>query len=172
MMKTRKKFSTFRRSDPPETFNKSQPMFNTKNKTDMLPEKSPSGGATLVSAGTTLKGDISSNSDLRIDGTIIGNVTSTAKIVIGANGVVEGNVSGNQADVVGKVTGDIKTKDLLQLRGDCVVKGNLQAGKLQVEPTAVFNGQCHMGTSAASIPAVNRNIVEMNKNGQSQAVAQ
>jgi cytoskeletal protein CcmA (bactofilin family) len=140
----------------------------------MLPEKSSNGngGATLVSAGTTLKGDISSNSDLRIDGTIIGNVTSTAKIVIGANGVVEGNVSGNQADVVGKITGDIKTKDLLQLRGDCVVKGNLHAGKLQVEPTAVFNGQCHMGAGAASIPAVNRNIVEMNKNGQPQAVAQ
>src|SRR6267154_6810923 len=74
---------------------KSQPMFNSKNKTDMLPEKSSNGngGATLVSAGTTLKGDISSNSDLRIDGTIIGNVTSAAKIVIGTNGVVEGNIS-------------------------------------------------------------------------------
>jgi cytoskeletal protein CcmA (bactofilin family) len=31
------------------------------------------------------------------------------------------------------------------LRGDCVVNGNVQAGKLQVEPTAIFNGQCHMG---------------------------
>jgi cytoskeletal protein CcmA (bactofilin family) len=42
------------------------------------------------------------------------------------------------------VTGNIKTKDLLQLRGECAVKGNLNAGKLQVEPTAIFNGQCHM----------------------------
>ncbi|HEY0434195.1 MAG TPA: polymer-forming cytoskeletal protein, partial [Chitinophagaceae bacterium] len=104
-------------------------------------------GATLISAGSTLKGDISSNSDLRIDGTIIGNVHSAAKIVIGASGHVEGDISGNQADVVGKVSGNIKTKDLLQLRGDCVVNGNVHAGKLQVEPTAIFNGQCHMGTS-------------------------
>jgi cytoskeletal protein CcmA (bactofilin family) len=66
-----------------------------------------------------LKGDISSNSDLRIDGTIIGNVSSSAKIVIGASGSVEGDISGNQADIVGKVSGNIKTKDLLQLRGDC-----------------------------------------------------
>lgn len=138
----------------------------------MLPEKTSNGngGATLVSAGTTLKGDISSNSDLRIDGTIIGNVTSASKIVIGANGVVEGNVTGNQADIVGKVTGDVKTKDLLQLRGECVVKGNLHAGKLQVEPTATFNGECHMGAGAATTPG--RNVVEMNKNGQAQAVAQ
>jgi hypothetical protein len=42
----------------------------------------------------------------------------------------------------------------LQLRGDCVVNGNLYAGKLQVEPTATFNGQCHMGA----------NIVDMGNN--------
>ena len=137
----------------------------------MQPEKTTAGsGATLVSAGTTLKGDINSNSDLRIDGTVIGNIHSSAKIVIGVNGMVEGNISGNQADVVGKVTGNIKTKDLLQLRGDSVVKGNLYAGKLQVEPTASFNGQCHMGPGA-SAAAESANIVEMNKNEQPKAIA-
>jgi len=110
-----------------------------------------SSGATLISAGTTVKGDVSSNSDLRIDGSIIGNVSSSAKIVIGASGNVEGDISGNQADIVGKVSGNIKTKDLLQLRGDCVVNGNVYAGKLQVEPTAIFNGQCHMGSSEKPI---------------------
>ena len=128
-------------------------MFNTKNKTEMQPEKTPTSGngTTLISTGTTLKGDISSNSDLRIDGTIIGNITSSAKIVIGANGVVEGDINGNQADIVGKVSGNIRTKELLQLRGESIVTGNLYAGKLQVEPSATFNGQCHMGA----------NIVEM-----------
>lgn len=126
-------------------------MFKNKPTTIMTTEKTNGGnGATLISAGTTLKGDVSSNSDLRIDGTIIGNIHSSSKIVIGASGVVEGDITGNQADVVGKVSGNIKTKDLLQLRGDSVVNGNVYAGKLQVEPTAIFNGQCHMG-----------NVVEM-----------
>src|SRR5436190_18467482 len=127
-----------------------------------------SNGATLISAGTTLRGNISSNSDLRIDGTIIGNVNSTAKIVIGASGNVEGDIAGNQADIVGKVSGNIKTKDLLQLRGDCVVNGNVHAGKLQIEPTAVFNGQCHMG----KVDDGKKNIVEMstNSNGIKTAV--
>ena len=112
------KFFYFSKDHPAEIITiKSQPMFNTKNKTEMQPEKTSNGngGATLVSAGTTLKGDISSNSDLRIDGTIVGNVNSAAKIVIGANGSVEGNITGNQADIVGKVTGNIKTKDLLAI---------------------------------------------------------
>ena len=133
-------------------------MFNTKNKTEMQPEKTTTSGngTTLISTGTTLKGDISSNSDLRIDGTIVGNITSSAKIVIGANGIVEGDIFGNQADIVGKVSGNVRTKELLQLRGESIVTGNLYAGKLQVEPSATFNGQCHMGA----------NIVEMNNNEQ------
>lgn len=127
-------------------------MFNNPKKTEMAEKNLSAGGATLISAGTTLKGDISSNSDLRIDGRVIGNIQSSAKVVVGASGVVEGDITGNQADIVGKVSGDIKAKELLQLRGECVVDGNIYAGKLQVEPSATFNGQCHMGT----------NVVEMN----------
>src|SRR6185503_13876074 len=135
-------------------------MFNTKSKTDMQQTTTSGNGTTLISAGTTLKGDISSNGDLRIDGTVIGNIHSSAKIVIGSNGVVEGDISGNQADIVGKVSGNIRAKELLQMRGECVVTGNLYAGKLQVEPSATFNGQCHMGA----------NVVEMNNNEQQTVV--
>lgn len=120
-----------------------------------------SSGATLISAGTTLKGDINSNSDLRIDGTIIGNINSSAKIIIGSTGVVEGDIVGNNADVLGKVSGNIRVRELLQLRGQSVVTGNLYAGKLQVEPSATFNGQCHMGA----------NIVEMSSTDQAVSAA-
>jgi cytoskeletal protein CcmA (bactofilin family) len=135
-------------------------MFNTKKPTTefMSTEKTTSNGSgngtTLISSGTTIKGDISSNSDLRIDGTIIGNISSSAKIVIGSSGVVEGDINGNHADIVGKTSGTIKVKELLQLRGECVVNGNIYAGKLQVEPSATFNGQCHMGA----------NVVDMSSN--------
>ena len=133
-------------------------MFNTKKPTttDMITEK-PNGnggggtGTTLISAGTTIKGDLSSNSDLRIDGTVIGNINSSAKIVIGSSGVVEGDIFGNNADIVGKTSGTVKVKELLQLRGECVVNGNIYAGKLQVEPSATFNGQCHMGANVVDM---------------------
>lgn len=135
-------------------------MFNTKNKTDMQQPATNGTGATLISAGTTLKGDISCSTDLRIDGTVIGNIKSSSKIIIGSTGVVEGDISVNQADIVGKVSGNIRSKELLQLRGQCVVTGNLYAGKLQVEPSASFNGQVHMGA----------NVVEMSAN-EPQAAA-
>jgi cytoskeletal protein CcmA (bactofilin family) len=125
-------------------------MFNQKSKSDSYDETPISGGnsASIIAAGTTLKGDITSNGDIRIDGTLQGNIHCTAKVVIGANGNVEGDISGQQADIMGKVSGTIKVKELLQLKGGSQVNGNLYAAKLQIEPTANFNGQCHMNGNA------------------------
>jgi cytoskeletal protein CcmA (bactofilin family) len=129
-------------------------MFNSKTKSDVLGGETTTGtSASLIGAGTSMKGDISSSGDLRIDGSLIGNIHCSAKVVIGANGVVEGDINGQQADIMGKVAGTITVKDLLQLKGGSIVTGNLQSAKLQIEPTASFNGECHMVTT----PVVNGN---------------
>jgi len=125
-------------------------MFNQKSKSDSSMEPTPSGGASIIAAGTTLKGDLTSNGDIRMDGTLNGNIHCIAKVVIGANGVVNGDINGQQADIMGKVTGTIKVKEILQLKSGSVVNGNLQAGKLQIEPSAIFNGQCHMNVNGSS----------------------
>lgn len=135
-------------------------MFNQKSKSDNLSEAPGSGGASLIAAGTTLKGDITSNGDIRIDGTLQGNINCTAKVVIGANGVVEGDIAGQQADIMGKVKGTIHVKELLQLKGNSQITGNIHAGKLQIEPTANFNGQCHMAESSSAVNGNSRSIVE------------
>jgi cytoskeletal protein CcmA (bactofilin family) len=118
-------------------------MFN-KDKSNSISEKLGN-SATLISEGTVLQGDVKSENDLRVDGTIQGNVISSAKVVIGPNGLVEGNIHGKQADVTGKVIGNIAVQEVLQLRGQCNVKGNINAATLQIDPSAVFNGQCQMG---------------------------
>jgi cytoskeletal protein CcmA (bactofilin family) len=125
-------------------------MFN-KEKTSSHSEKSSSNSATLISSGTILRGDVKSENDLRIDGTIHGHVRSSAKIIVGPSGFVEGNIEGANADITGKVKGNITVKELLQLREQCNVEGNINATKLQIDPTAVFNGKCQMGPQAASV---------------------
>lgn len=120
--------------------------------------------ATLISEGTIVNGDVTSESDLRIDGRINGNVTSTSKIIIGASGHIEGNIKGQNADVTGRVVGNLFIGDLLQLRANSDIKGNVAAGKLQVDPTAIFNGQCQMGAVG--------NIVQMSGHELQQADVQ
>jgi len=134
-------------------------MFNTKSKSTI--DEATSNSSTMISAGTTITGDIDCNGDIRIDGILKGNLKGKAKIIIGTEGIVEGNIEGLQADIMGHVTGIIKVQELLYLHGNTKVHGDIYAGKLQVEPTAVFNGQCYMGA----------NIVELN-NGVANAVNQ
>jgi cytoskeletal protein CcmA (bactofilin family) len=130
-------------------------MFNGKTKPDGMAEV-PTGATStsLIGAGTSMKGDITSNGDLRIDGTLVGNIHCSAKVVIGANGVVQGDINGQQADIMGKITGTITVKDLLQLKGGSHLNGNIKAAKLQIEPSANFNGECHMVGAASNTVAV------------------
>jgi cytoskeletal protein CcmA (bactofilin family) len=100
-----------------------------------------------------------SNGDIRIDGVLKGNLIAKAKILIGADGVVEGDIDGKQADILGKVSGKIKVADLLYLHGKAVVDGDIYAGKLQIEPTAAFNGQCHMGANVVELITERANVV-------------
>ena len=139
-------------------------MFNGKSKTEDLGGTPSTGTSTsLIGAGTSMKGDITSNGDLRIDGSLVGNINCSAKVVIGANGNVQGDIIGGQADIMGKVTGTIKVKDLLQLKGGSMVNGNIQAAKLQIEPTANFNGECHMAPQTGKEATTSRATPEISK---------
>lgn len=119
-------------------------------------EKNFPNSATLVSPGTVLNGDVRSENDLRIDGTIQGNVKTSAKVIIGPSGFVEGNVESGNADIYGKVSGNVIVKELLQLKEQANIEGNITSAKLQIDPTAVFNGKCQMGANAGSIVSMNK----------------
>ncbi len=124
-------------------------MFKSKSKSSI--DEMPANSITIIGAGTTIVGNLESNGDIRIDGKLIGNLDAKAKVIIGANGAVEGDIYGKQADILGTVKGKIKIDDLLYLHGKAVVDGDLYAGKLQIEPTASFNGQCHMGANVVEL---------------------
>lgn len=123
-------------------------MFNSRKS---IFDTNSTNASTMIGAGTIITGDLESNGDIRIDGILKGNVSGKAKIIIGAEGKVEGDIEGLQADIIGHVTGNIKVQELLYLHGSTVVHGNIYAGKLQVEPTAVFNGKCHMGANVVEL---------------------
>jgi cytoskeletal protein CcmA (bactofilin family) len=113
---------------------------------------STTGSTTIIGSGVVLTGDITSTADIRIDGTVKGNVSSSSRVLLGAEGTVEGNINCKQADVMGTIRGNVRTSDILSLRGSANLQGDISASKLQVEPTANFNGRCNMS---------NTNVVEM-----------
>ena len=102
-------------------------------------------GNTLIGSGTNISGDIVSSGDIRIDGNLVGNIKGHAKVVIGSTGVVMGDIDCLNADIQGKVHGKLTVTDMLNLRGDANIEGDIHAGRLLIEPNVTFNGHCHMG---------------------------
>lgn len=137
-------------------------LFSNKNKESGTPA---TGSTTIIGTGVTLTGDINSTADIRIDGTLKGNITSSARILVGAGGVIEGDLQCLQADVMGKIKGTIKTKEVLSLRGDACITGDIFAGKLQIEPSVNFNGRCVMSSNVVEM------IQETNEQPIKKAVA-
>jgi cytoskeletal protein CcmA (bactofilin family) len=99
----------------------------------------------LIGTGTTIKGDIESNGDLRIDGHLIGSVKSNGKVVIGQTGVMEGDLTCKQAEVSGAVKGNITTEELTALKSTSKVEVDLTTKQLLIEVGAQFTGKCVMG---------------------------
>lgn len=101
-----------------------------------------------ISAGTVIKGEILSPTDIRIDGTFEGRVQSKGRVVVGESAVIKGDVVCENIDLWGKVEGNIFVKDTLSLMDGCVVAGNLHIRRLAVELGATFNGNCKTITEA------------------------
>lgn len=95
-----------------------------------------------ISAGTTIKGEILSPYDIRIDGFFEGKVQSKGRVVIGESAVIKGDIICCNVDLWGKVEGNIFVKDTLAMKNGCKIDGNLSISKLSVELGAIFNGSC------------------------------
>lgn len=99
----------------------------------------------LIGAGTMVEGDIKSNGDIRIDGTVTGNIVSKSKVVVGATGTIHGNVTSQNSDVSGTIRGKVTVTELLFLKSSANIQGDIVTGKLVVEVGASFTGTCNMG---------------------------
>lgn len=99
----------------------------------------------ILGEGTKIKGDIISNGDIRIDGEMIGNLASKGKLVVGPNGKIDGQVQAANVEVSGFIKGKVTAKELLNMKTSAKIEGDIVAGKLAVEPGAVFTGTCSMG---------------------------
>jgi len=99
----------------------------------------------FVGHGTTLTGETEFHAMLRVDGHLIGTVSSeTGTLIIGTNGQVDANISVAAALVNGSVNGDIVASEKLQLGRTARVLGNIQSPKLIIEEGAILEGSCSM----------------------------
>jgi len=98
----------------------------------------------IIAAGTSIKGDLRTDGVIRLNGTLVGNLETSEKLVIGQNGKVEGDVKCKNADVEGRIEGTISVQGLLSLRRTANILGDIITKQLSVEPGSLFTGTCKM----------------------------
>lgn len=126
-------------------------MFQKVNKSSAIDGAS----INLIGNGTSITGNITSNGDVRIDGTLKGNISISGKLVVGSSGNIEGNVMCQNADISGKIQGKVTVTELLSLKATSKLLGDIVTGKITIEPNATFTGTCNMGPVIKNISNVN-----------------
>ena len=114
-------------------------MFNDKKE-----NQNPIGERNIIAKNTSLVGDINSDGDFRVDGKIEGTIKTSGRVVIGKDGLVNGTVECNHADIEGSFLGKLIVNEILSLKSTADISGDVIMGKLSVEPGASFNATCAM----------------------------
>ncbi|KXK40503.1 MAG: polymer-forming cytoskeletal protein [Saprospiraceae bacterium] len=131
-------------------------MFGSKNEKTTGNNAAPSANSSnSIVDGTHIKGDIVASNDIRIDGTLIGKLDCKGRVILGAQGKIEGDITCINAIIEGTFTGNLDVKELLTVKETGVVNGDIRCDKLFIQTGAVFNTTCTMGGQKLK-PLVNK----------------
>ncbi len=96
---------------------------------------------TIIGEGIKIKGEISFERFIRIDGEFEGELISEGKVTVGPKGVVRADLNLNEAIIEGTVEGNITVKERLELRGDARVHGDISARLLAIDEGVTIVGK-------------------------------
>ncbi len=102
----------------------------------------------IIAPGTRVQGDVEAEGTVRIEGEVLGDVRAGKAVVVGKEGVVEGDVATQDAVLSGTVRGMVVAASRLELQSTCRVEGEVRALRMQLEEGAILNGQVTMGEDA------------------------
>lgn len=102
------------------------------------------GAETVIGTGVTIKGNLISESDITIDGNLVGTVKTQGDVTIGVNAEIKGPVEALNITVAGTVHGDLRAEGTATIRETGHVQGDIQASGLAITAGGVFSGRSTM----------------------------
>jgi len=126
------------------TNNQSLRVVQSNNIRSLSPENSNSIGC-VIAHNTSIEGLMKTEENIRLDGHLSGSLSCQRRLVVGNEGSVEGSVWAKEADISGKIEGDITIDGLLILRANAKIGGDLKAKAIQIEAGATYDGECTIG---------------------------
>ena len=105
---------------------------------------------TVIMNGTIITGDIEVPHNLRIDGTVVGNIKCSEMLLTGKSSEIKGDCEAQTIRIAGTVTGNSVARNNIFIEGTAVINGNLSTPELAICDGAFFQGSCSMGQNRAN----------------------
>ena len=99
---------------------------------------------TLIAAGAKLVGEISGDTDVMIEGTVEGKVRPSSDVTVGDNGLVVGQIVARRVRVAGKVQGNVKGKESVEILSSGSLEGDVSSPGMVIGDGAFFKGRVEM----------------------------
>ncbi|HUS02529.1 MAG TPA: polymer-forming cytoskeletal protein [Chitinophagaceae bacterium] len=99
--------------------------------------------STIIGEGYVFTGELQGSSVIRIEGKVIGNVSVDSGVILGENGIIEGNITSKSVIIYGTVHGNIKTTQL-EIKRTGIINGEITTDTLEIELGAKYNGTLNM----------------------------
>jgi cytoskeletal protein CcmA (bactofilin family) len=113
----------------------------------------PAEGSTVIGKSVVIRGELSGSEDLYIDGDIEGTITlPESRLTIGQNAQIRANISVHDVIIFGHLTGNIQASGRVDLRQSAFVKGDILAGRLSIEESAVLTGKVELKVTPETQP--------------------
>lgn len=106
----------------------------------------------LIGPGTEFEGNVKSTAAIRIDGRVRGDIWAES-IVIGEQAVVSGHLYAKRITVAGRIEGNIRGEEQIELLSSAQITGDITTPKLGIMDGAKFEGSCHMLKTSAETAA-------------------
>jgi cytoskeletal protein CcmA (bactofilin family) len=122
-------------------------MFGTNKKTQPAPQTMNGKPETTIGANTRFQGTLTSDGNIRIDGSVEGDIEVLGNLIIGETGRVIATVKAQNVHVSGAVKGEITALEQLEISPTGKVWGDIITAALHIEPGGLFRGQSAMTTN-------------------------
>lgn len=107
----------------------------------------------FVDSGCTIRGELEFDNSFRLDGCVEGSVRSRSELVVGSEGVVEGEIDVARCLVGGQVRGTIRASERVVLHSSARVDADIHSPALVMEEGARLEGKVHMESAGSKPPA-------------------
>ena len=106
-----------------------------------------SNGATIIAAGTKIKGELNSECHIHIDGEFDGNIHSTNTVMVGKNGVVIGDIFAQRV-IIGGIAKGVVDSECIEILPNGKIEGTIICNELYIEKKGIFVGESKIKTKS------------------------